>query len=152
MPRVKVGGLRSVADREGAEEQQTALPAKKADRFQFASKNAALVLSLRRRRIHRGPDGEAIEEAPRSKKDNALDWVRFEDNYFETDDKELADLIKAKPGYGLGLQFWAVDEQRAASEKAMEDELRRQIEARPDIAARVLKTSDQEDFTVPQSK
>jgi hypothetical protein len=59
-------------------------------------------------------------------------------------------LIKAKPGYGMGLEFWALNEERAAHDAAYEDELRRRIAERPDIAKRVLKPSDKEDFTVPQ--
>jgi hypothetical protein len=149
MPRTKVGGLRSAAQGALAPD-ETVLPESREGRFQFRSKAASFVLSLRRRRILRGPDGEAIEEAPRSKLDNAMDWVKFEDHNYETEDPEIADLIRAKPGYGMGLQFWSLDEQRAAHDKAYEEELRRKIADRPDIAKRVLKPSDKEDFTVPQ--
>jgi len=146
----KVGGLRSTSSQVSEEDQQTALPDRKKGTYQFRSRAASFLLSLRRRRITRGPDGEAIEEAPRSKMDNALDLVRFEDHLFETQDPEIAKLIKAKPGFGLGLEFWDVSEQKAAQDKALEEELRRKLEERPDIAARVLKPSDVEDFTVPQ--
>lgn len=141
--------MRSVATREIVEE-PTALPDRKKGTYQFRSRAASFMLSLRRRRTSRGPDGELIEEAPRSKMDNALDMVRFEDNLFETQDPEIAELIKAKPGYGLGRDFWDLSDQKDAQDKALEAELRRKLEERPDIAARVLKPSDAEDFTVPQ--
>lgn len=150
MPRTKVGGVRSVGSVHAQE--ATALPDRKKGKFQFRSRAASFLLSLRRRRTSRGPDGELIEEAPRSKMDNPLDWVRFEDHSFETVDHEVAKLIKEKDGYGLGLQFWSLDEEKVAHDKAYEEELRRKIEERPDIAARVLKPSEAEDFTVPQTK
>lgn len=150
MARTKVGGLRSAASRDIEEEQPTALPDRRKGTFQFRSRAASFVLSLRRRRITRGPDGEVVEEAPRSKDDNALDWVKFEDHSYETQDPEIAQLIKTKPGYGMGLEFWDLAEEMAAHDAAEEQELRRRLEARPDIAARVLKPSEAKDFTVPQ--
>ena len=156
MPRPKVGGLRSVADREVAAE-VTALPDKKQGKYQFRSARAAYILSLRRRRIERGPDGESIEVSPRSKQDTALDWVHFENHYFETTDQELADLIKSKAGYRTlakwddGGEFWSLEDEKAAQDKALEVELRRQIAARPDIAERVLRPGKSEDFAVPQN-
>ena len=98
--KTRVGGLRSATSREIAEEQPTALPDRRQGRYIFRSRNASYLLSGRRRRITRGPDGEAIEEAPRSKMDNALDWVRFEDHSYETKDPEIAKHIKEAPGYG----------------------------------------------------
>jgi hypothetical protein len=155
MPRgVKVGGLRSAADRE-AQPSEDALPDKKQGRYQFRSARAAYILSLRRRRIERGPDNEAIEVAPRSKEDTPLDWVHFENHYFETTDKELADLIKTKPGYRTlakwndGGEFWSLDDEKAAQDAALEVELRRMLEANPKIAERVLRPGKSEDFTVP---
>lgn len=150
MPKTKVGGLRSAASRDIQEETSTALPGRKKDTYQFRSRAASFLLSLRRRRIVRGPDGEAVDEVPRSKQDNALDLVRFQDHSFETQDPEVAKLIREKDGFGVGLQFWALEEEQAAHDKALEAELRRQIESRPDIAARVLKPSDKDDLTVPQ--
>lgn len=152
MPRTKVTGLRSVAGGAVAADEETALPDKKQGLFQFRSRNAGYVLSLRRRRITRGPDGEAIEEAPRSKADSPLDWVRFEDHNFTTQDLELVELIKSKEQYGLpqdGGEFWLLDDERAARDVALEAELRQRLEDRPDIAKRVLKPSKSEDLSVP---
>jgi len=151
MPRTKVGGLRSAAGTTAVDANavETVLPASKSGKFQFRSKATAFVLSLRRRRIMRGPDGEAVDEAPRSTLDNPLDWVRFEENNYETTDPEIAKLISEKPGYGLGLEFWALEDETAAHEKAYEDELRRMIAERPDAAKRILKPSDADDFNVP---
>jgi len=146
----KVGGLRSAASRDIQEEQPTALPDRKQGTYQFRSRASSLMLSLRRRRIVRGPDGEAVDEIPRSKQDSALDLVRFEDHSFVTTDPEVAKLIREKSGYGLGLEFWALDVEQKAHDKALEDELRRKIEERPDIAKRVLKVSEADDLAVPQ--
>jgi hypothetical protein len=147
----KVGGLRSAAQRDVVGPDETVLPEIKQDRYQFRSKASSLFLSLRRRRTLRGPDGEAIDDVPRSKQDNPLDMVRFEDHHYETTDPEIAELIKSKQGYGLGEQFWSLSDERAAHDIAYEEELRRKIAERPDIAKRVLKPSDDEDFTVPQA-
>ena len=148
--KTRVGGLRSATSREIAEEQPTALPDRRQGTYQFRSRNASYLLSGRRRRITRGPDGEAIEEAPRSKMDNALDWVRFEDHSYETKDPEIAKHIKEAPGYGMGLEFWDLADEKAAHDKALETELRQRIAERPDIAERVLKPSDAKDLAVPQ--
>jgi hypothetical protein len=150
LPRTKVGGLRSTVRGVSADE-RTVLPAKKQDKFQFCSANAGFILSLRRRRTRNGPDGETIVEVPRSKRDNPIDWVRFENNYFETDDPELAQLIRDKPNYGFEKKrFWALDDQKAAQDEALERELRAKLAERPDIAERVLRQSEKDDFSVPQ--
>jgi hypothetical protein len=147
MGRPSVGGLRSTA-RVAADEQPIALPEKRKT-FAFCSRAAALRLGLRRRRIMRDPDGFPIEEAPRSKMDNALDEVKFENNYFETDDPELAKAIREKEGFGVGREFWALEDQQKAQDEALERELRARLEARPDIAARVLRPSEASDFALP---
>jgi hypothetical protein len=149
MTRTKVTGLRSAVPAP-AESDETVLPDIKTGKFQFRSKAASFVLSLRRRRTLRGPDGEGVDDAPRSKLDNPLDWIRFEDNNYETEDPEIAELIRSKDGFGLGLRFWELKDEKAAHDKAYEDELRRRIAERPDIAKRVLKPSESEDFSVPQ--
>lgn len=156
MAKAKVGGLRQAADRERAPEEEV-LPAKREGRYQFRSARAAYILSLRRRRIERGPDGEAIEVSPRSKADNALDWVHFENHYFETTDPEIADLIMAKPGYRTlekwddGGEFWSLEAEAAARDKAYEVELRRMIAAQPAIADRVLRPGKSETLVPPQA-
>lgn len=147
----KVGGLRTARDASNTGSEASVLPDKKSGLYQFRSRAAALRLSLRRRRVLRGPDNEAIEEAPRSKDgyDVPLDMVMFEENYFETPSKELADLIAKSEGYGVGQQVWSLEDERAQQDAAQERELRARIEARPDIAARVLRPSDAEDFKLP---
>ena len=151
----KVGGLRTTRIGGESESEPAVLPNKKTGMFQFRSRATALRYSVRRRRVLRGPDNEAIEEAVRTQDgtDTALDWVRFEDNYFETPSPELAEALidKAKKmlQYGVGLELWSLDDEKNAQEAAMERELRDRIAARPDIAARVLKPSDSEDFVLP---
>ena len=146
----KVGGLRTTASRD-SEPESSALPTKKDGVYQFRSRAAAFRLSLRRRRIIRGPDNEAVEESPRSVDgtDVPLDWVIFENNYFETPSKDLADLICKSRGFGVGQLVWSLSDEKNEQDAAMERELRARIEARPDIAARVLRPSDSEDFKLP---
>jgi hypothetical protein len=146
----KVGGLRTIGNRD-TEPESSALPTKKDGVYQFRSRNAAYRLGLRRRRILRGPDNEAVEEAPRSTDgtDSALDWVIFENNYFETPSKELAELICKSKGFGVGQLVWSLSDEKNEQDAAMERELRARIEARPDIAARVLRPSSEEDFKLP---
>jgi hypothetical protein len=123
--------------------------------FQFRSRATALRYSVRRRRVTRGQDNEPIEEPIYSQDgtETPLDWVKFEENYFETPSQELADALikKAKEmrQYGVGLEIWSLDDEKAAQDKAKEVELRRMIAENPNLAARVLKPSDSEDFVLP---
>lgn len=152
MPRGRVGGLRSAASREQGNPEDS-LPALKQDKFQFRSKNGGYRVSLTRRQIDRGPDGQSYERALRTKRDNAKDWVAFEEHTFETDDPELAKLIREAPGFGLpseGGEFWSLEDERAAREAAEERELRHRLSAvSPDVRERVLKPSEAEDLSVP---
>jgi hypothetical protein len=152
----KVGGIRTTRiGGEAAEPEAPALPDVKTGIYQFRSKAPAFRISVRRRRIERGPDGETMEVAPRTKDEHdlPLDLIKFEDNYFETPSKEQADALIGKMVslklYGMGLEVWSVEEERQAMDNAFEKELRDRIAARPDIAARVLKPSDAEDFALP---
>jgi len=152
----KVGGLRTTrVGGEASESEPSVLPNKKTGLYQFRSRATALRYSVRRRRVLRGPDNEAIEEAVRTQDgtDTALDWVRFEDNYFETPSLELAEALidKAKKvgHYGVGLELWSLEDEMSAQDKAKETELRRLIASNPALAARVLKPSDSEDFVLP---
>ena len=147
----KVGGLRTIGNRDTSEPESSALPTKKDGVYQFRSRAAAYRLSLRRRRILRGPDNEAIEEPPRATDgtDSALDWVIFENNYFETASADLAALICKSPEFGVGRKVWSLSDEKNEQDAAMERELRARIEARPDIAARVLRPSSEEDFKLP---
>lgn len=153
----KVGGLRTTrVAGEASEPEASALPDKKTGLFQFRSRNAAFRFSVRRRRIERGPDNEAVEVSPRSADefDVPLDWVIFENNYFETPSREFAEAIiakaKAMKCYGVGLDLWSLEDEKQEHDKAFERELRAQLAARPDIAARVLTPSESEDFVLPQ--
>lgn len=150
----KVGGLRTTRSAEDDNE-PSVLPDKKSGLYQFRSRAASFRFSVRRRRIERGPDNEAVEVSPRTKDefDVPLDWVLFENNYFETASKEQAEAMVEKAKslrcYGVGLELWSLEDEREKHDEAYERELRAQIAARPDIAARVLKPSDSEDFVLP---
>ena len=150
MPRRKtrVGGMRSAVSTEEVEP-EIALPRQEKGLFIFCSKASSYQLSLTRRRVFRGPDGEATEEALRTKADNPMDWIKFENHEFKTEDPELAARIHKAPGYGLKLDFWDVEEQRLAQDEALKVELRRAIENRPDIAAKVITPTATKDFTLP---
>ena len=151
----KVVGLRTTTIGEAAEAETPVLPDAKTGIYQFRSRAAAYRFSVRRRRIDRGPDGEKMEVAPHTSDghDIPMDLVKFEDNNFQTPSKELADAIveKAKKGniYGVGLEIWSLQDEKAAIDFALEKELRDRLAARPDIAARVLKPSDAPDFELP---
>lgn len=160
MSKPQVGGLRTTRTAESSVAVESALPGKKEGVFQFRSRAASLRLSLRRRRIERGPEGEREEVPPycRCKDpvhgDNvALDMVVFSDNYFETPCPELAQAIAKKASetgsYGVGREVWSLEDQKKANDEALERELRARIEANPEIAARVLRPSDKADFELP---
>ena len=150
----KVGGIRSTRIGD-VEAEATVLPDKKTGIYQFRSKAASLRFSVRRRRIERGPDGEKLEVSPRTKDefDVPLDLVMFENNYFETPSKELAQAVQDKAKemkvYGVGLELWSLEDEKAAHDQAYERELRERIASRPDIAARVLTPGEAEDFKLP---
>jgi hypothetical protein len=146
----KVGGIRTTRDA-NSEPDSVALPGKKDGVYQFRSRAAAYRLGLRRRRILRGPDNEAVEEAPMSTDgtDTPLDWVVFENNYFETPSAELAALICKSKGFGVGQLVWSLSDEKAQQEEAQVNELRARLAARPDLAERVLRPSDSADFKLP---
>lgn len=146
----RVGGLRtSVAVQE--DDEKLALPNKKQDVYQFRSKAASLRLSLRRRRTNRDNDGVRYDDIPRCTDghDAALDWVFFENHNYETKCHELAALVRKAPGFGVGREFWSLDDETKAHEFAKEREFRAFVEANPKIADRVLRPSDSEDFVLP---
>lgn len=147
----KVVGLRTVRDSSAYEPESPALPDKKTGLYQFRSRASALRLSLKRRRIERGPEGEKEEVSPRSTDgfDAPLDWVAFEDNYFETPSPQLAELIMKVQGYGVGREVWSLEDEKAEQDAALERELRARVAERPDIADRVFRPSEAEDFKLP---
>lgn len=61
----------------------------------------------------------------------------------------MVEKAKSLRCYGVGLELWSLEDEREKHDEAYERELRAQIAARPDIAARVLKPSDSEDFVLP---
>lgn len=154
-PAVKVGGLRTTRVGDALETDAPAIPDKKTGLYQFRSKAPAFRFSVRRRRIERGPDGEKMEVSPRTTDefDLPMDLILFEDHYFETPSKELAEAIIAKAKglmvYGVGLEVWSLEDERKKIDDAYERELRDRIKARPDIAARVLRPGSEEDFELP---
>lgn len=153
----KVGGLRTTRIGEADGSEPSVLPQPKQGMYQFRSSAPSLRFSVRRRRIERGPDGEKEEVAPRTKDgfDVPMDIVMFEDNYFETPSPELATAIIEKATslrlYGVGLTLWSLADEKAAQDAALERELRARVESRPDIAARVLRPGEAEDFRLPKS-
>ena len=150
----KVGGLRTTRT-PNEEPEAFVLPDKKDGLYQFMSRASALRYSVRRRRVIRGPDGEAIEESPRSTDgtDTPLDWVIFEDNHFATESKELAEALIAKAKqmgqYGVGREVWLLDDQIQATKEAKANELRRLIDEDPEVARRVLRPGEAADFVLP---
>ncbi len=157
----KVGGLRTTRAAESSETTPAALPSKKSGLYQFRSRAASLRYSVRRRRIERGPDGEKEEVSPRTKDghDAPLDWVIFENNYFETASRELAEAFVAKVTamgqYGVGAEVWSLEDERRAQDDAAERELRARVEANPEIAARLgfkpIVPGEAQDFELPPS-
>lgn len=155
MPRAKVGGLRStLRSDEQPEKEATALPARKAGKVQFRSKAANFRVSIKRRAIKVDPStGERYEVVPETAAGTPFDQVKFEENYFETSDLELAAALKDLPMYGMpsaGGEFWDVEEQRQAQDAAEVEELKRRLQARPDLAQRVFKPGTAEDFVLPE--
>ena len=153
MPRGRVAGIRSVGARDTAQEdERTDLPTKRRDNeFVYRSRHASYRLGLTKRVVRFTSDGERFEEPRTSKQGNPLDEVKFEDHTFRTTDPEVAALMAAKEGYGLGRDFWSLDEQKAEMDKAQETEFRRMVESRPDLVKKVLKPSDKDDFEMPEA-
>jgi len=153
----KVGGLRTTRDQGALESTEpSSLPDKKVGIYQFRSRAASLRYSLKRRRIERGPEGEKEEVVPRTRDDAPLDWVIFENNYFETTSRELAETIVAKAKadgkYGVGSEVWSLEDEKRERDAALENELRARIAANPEIADRMglrLTPSDATDIVLP---
>lgn len=151
----KVGGIRTTRIGDAAEDETPVLPDRKTGIYQFRSRAASFRLSVRRRRIERGPDGEKMEVSPRTADefDAPLDQIRFEDNYFETPSKELAEAVVAKAKslktYGVGLEIWSLEDEKSARDAALERELRERIQSRPDIADRVLRPGTADEVKLP---
>jgi len=154
----KVGGLRTTRTDDPRESEAGALPTAKQGVYQFRSKSPAFRLSLRRRRIERGPDGEREEVSPRSRDglDVSLDMIAFENNYFETPSLELAEAIVAKAkalgAYGVGSEVWTLEDEKKSREDAIEREIRERVLNNPEIAAKMglsIKPSDASEAVLP---
>lgn len=150
----KVGGVRTT--RIGGESQGEApvLPNKKSGLFQFRSRDAACWYSIRRRIVEKDADGMRFEVPPRTTDtDEPMDVAKFEDHYFETASREFAEALIAKAKsmrqYGVGNIIWSLDDETAAQDQAKERELRAMLAANPEIADRVLRPSESEDFKLP---
>lgn len=153
MPRGRVAGVRSVGARDYVEPEGTDLPTKRQDNeFVFRSRHASYRMGLTKRVVRFTSDGERFEEPRVSKLGTPLDEVKFEDHLFRTTDPELATLIRRGTGYGVGQAFWSVEDEKAQRDAALETELRRMVDANPEIAKRVLKPSDKEDFSLPPAE
>jgi len=153
MPKPRVGGLRSTLHSDEQEPQATVLPAPKNGKVVFRSSAPAYRLSIRRRIVKHAADGERYEDIPKTASGTPLDMVLFEDGLFETDDMELAAVLKDHKKHGLpqqGGEFWDVEIQRKAQDDAEVEELKRRLTARPDLMDRVFKPGTAEDFTMPE--
>lgn len=154
MARTQVGGIRtstSAASSEVENDPALSAPPPGVYKHVFQSRKAALVLSLKRRKIHYMPDGTREEEIPYTKADNRLDMVKFSDHFLRTDDDEIAAAIKALPSevFGVGALCWDYNEQAQAQRVARAAEIRAQLAADPSLAD-VLKLtpSDAKDWNV----
>lgn len=149
-----VGGPRSMADRavsspEGAAPNPSPSKRKK---WEFQSYNDRLQLSLEERTVHYLPGGSMRESYPKTKNGSRLDTIRFEDNYFGTDDDLLAKRMMESSLYGLpanGGAFWLRSDMAKVQEAAEVAELRRRLANNPELARQVLTPSDSEDFKLP---
>jgi hypothetical protein len=117
----------------------------------FQSRRAGYRLSLRRRRVIHDPDGWKDDEVPLTSEGNRLDVVVFEDNFFKTNDDELADAIRHPKQvhlYGIGNEYWDYREMQGQQRKQRVDEIRAQLAADPALAAAVLTPTDKKDWDV----
>jgi hypothetical protein len=159
MAKAQVGGVRSVVS--ASQPTEPAGPPADQALYRFQSRARALRLTLKKR-IVRWLDGEKYEEPPLSKMDTPLDEVKFEENFFSTDDPELAALIMKdprtnKPRAGFGLnedgstrEFWLVEDLRKAQEDAQVREVRALLASKPQLLDRVLRPSESDVLEMPK--
>ena len=152
MAKVQVGGIRSSASRgtSSPEGESNPTPSKRF-KWEFQSSADHLLLSLEERIVHYSSNG-IREELPRTSKKSRLDNVQFQDNYFGTNDDDLAGAIQNSEFYGLpavGGKCWLRDEMLKVQRHAEAEELRRRLEQNPDLKRLVLTPSDSDDVKLP---
>ena len=153
----QVGGLRTAAGQAVPQSQgaESSLPPHKKYKWEFQSAKSSLTLSFEERITHWSPSGTAREEYPKTKEGSRLDMLRFEDNYYGTNDDELAKyLINMKDSAGqpmcrLDGQYWQKQEMVAAQRTAEVEAMRQRLASDPELARQVLKPSENEDFKLP---
>lgn len=156
MAQPKVGGLRTVtsradADSGGDPDLSSPPPGLAGFKHVFQSRKSALVLSLKRRRIHYNPDGSKDEVIPETKAGNRLDMIRFHDHFFKTNDDEIAEAFAALPPevFGLGSLCWRFEDQQQAQRTARAAEIRAALAADEALAKELaLSPSEKKDWDV----
>lgn len=159
MAQPKVGGLRTVTSRpdsepNGGDPDLSPLPPGLSGwKHVFQSRKSALVLTLKRRKIHYNNDGSKDEVVPYTEAGNRLDMIRFTDHFFKTNDDEVAKAFEALPPevFGLGSLCWKWEDQQKAQRIARAAEIRAALAADAELAKEVaLTTSDKKDWDVRQ--
>jgi hypothetical protein len=154
MAKTQVGGIRSIGQRDaspaGAGPDLTAPTVLTTYKHQYQSRAAAFTVSLKRRTVHWKPDGSKEEEVPYSKDGSRLDMVRFQDNYFRTNDDEIAAAIEAMPPeiFSLEGQCWRVEERLENQRELRAAEIKASLAQDPELASRVLYPSEETEFAV----
>lgn len=158
MARGQVGGLRTAAGQAVPQSQgaESSLPPTKRFKWEFQSAKANATFSIKERITHWSPTGSAREEYPRTKGGSRLDMIRFEDNYFGTNDDDLAQALmdlkdeKDQPLCQIGRLFWLKQEMAEAQRAAEVAAIRERLVQDPELARQVLKPSEEsEDFKLP---
>jgi hypothetical protein len=160
MAKAQVGGVRSVVS--ASQPTEPAGPPADQALYRFQSRARALRLTLKKRIVRVTLEGERFETPPLSKMETPLDEVKFEENFFSTDDPELAALIMTDPrtnkpraGYGLNedgstREFWLVEDLRKAQEDAQVREVRALLASKPQLLDRVLRPSESDALEMPK--
>lgn len=151
----RVGGLRTAGQSIASPEGESNLTPSKRFKHEFQSAKSRLVLSLGERTMHWGPTGSYQEEYPKTKSGTRLDMITFEDNYFGTNDDELAEKLKNQtdekgvPRCRTDGPYWCLEEMRQVQRDAEAAALRERLSQDPELAKLVFKPGESEDFEMP---
>lgn len=155
MAQPRVGGLRTTGSRDVAEAgvvtDLSPQPVDTLFRHVFQSRKTDFVISLKKRRIHFLADGSREEEVPTSEAGNRLDMVRFTDNFFRTNDDEIAKAFEAQPSHIFGIEglCWRAEDLQRQHRTARAAEIRAALASDPALAKEVaLAPSDKKDWDV----
>lgn len=141
-PGAQVGGLRSVGVKDEASSNGggTTLPPpvySSGRKYEYTSRKASLLVTLKERAVHWRPDGTSQEEIPRTANGTRCDMIRFVEHHFGHDDPELHKLIQKLPPelYGLDGLFYSTKAMRKAQDQATADQIRTLIRENPSLRA-----------------